>query len=585
MTDSPKPPAKPDDLPPVKDAIPDGKGEAMPQAKPLTFGQQLFIWSMIVIVGVLFGMGATFPFLTAPEPKLAGNVSQTEAIQRMQTAERLERVLNANGHPYYPKFAQPRWQENGLEAYASDIRLAQVAEGRNLMPKGKALDLLEREFLATPLEGSTGRTYLDALREHEGGVDQINRQDLRRFLAERAARDGLYIRSAIAPAVPRAMAADMASVRGDRAELVEVVLDATHLLPEVKLDDPEVATAYERLRGTRFTRPASVTVAIAWADSVELAAAETVSDEDAKAWYGAHTDRFMGEVDPKDPSKKPEPKPFDQVKAEVVKALQSERGSAAAQRLADAFNLEAEILEGERDPAKFRAAAATAKLKLAEQVVEDRTPGTLDLGALGTVKDVARLFGKEHEPGFISPPLPTSVGHWVMLRLEKRNEAGFQELDAVRPQVAAYVAGRRAYKPLLEQAGLLRDKLKTTGTGALSAWAASDEAKPWKPSVTTKPQPLITPLKTPPAEADGIAGDPVVVAALAVAGSPVAVIQAEPAWEGDVPRVRLVQVAELKPGSREGLAEGPLAEAYRNALRRFGLVLFDRELQAQVEGK
>jgi len=172
-----------------------------------------------------------------------------------------------------------------------------------------------------------------------------------------------------------------------------------------------------------------------------------------------------------------------------------------------------------------------------------------------------------------------------MLRLEKRNEAGFQELDAVRPQVAAYVAGRRAWKPLLEQANLLRDKLGANGSGALAAWAASDEAKPWKASVTTKPQPLITSLKTPSAEADGIAGDPVVVASLAVTASPLAVIQAEPAWEGDVPRIRLVQVAELKPGSREGLAEGPLAEAYRNALRRFGLVLFDRELQAQVEGK
>lgn len=579
MSDSPKQPANQPSTPPIKDAVPDGIAEKPPVSKQLTFTQQLFIWAMVLIVGVIFGVGASFSMVFTPAQKIGG-VAEGEVLQRMRIADRMERVLNPNGHPYYPKFRQ-----NGLESYATDLRLARVGESRSLMPKGKALDRVEQDFLATPIEGSQGRTYLDALREHEGGNDQIPRDDLRRFLAENAARESLFMRSAIAPAVPLAIAADLAAMRGDRAELVDVTISGARFVPEVKQDDPEIAAAYERLRGSRFTRPGSVGVAVAWVDRDQLAAGIEVSDADAKAWYDAHADQFAGEADPKDPSKKPAAKPFDSVKAEVVAKVKAERGTTAAQRQIDAFNQNAEDLESDKDPARFRAAAATAKLQIAELSVEDRTPGTVDLGKIGTIKDVMRLFGREHEAGFLTQPLLTSAGHWAVIRLESHREAGFQELDGVRDQVARHVAGRRAWKQLQEQSAKLRDELNAKGPGALAAWAASDDAKAWGASLATRPQQLVAKLPTPPSELDGAPGEPQLLAALAMPQRPVAVVSAEPAWEGDVPRLRLVQVGELKQSGRDGLAEGPLAEAYRNGLRRFGLVLFDRELQAQLEGK
>lgn len=578
MSDSPKTPATPP-APPIKDAVPDGVAEKPPAARQLTLSQQIFIWTMVLVVGVIFGVGASISLVFAPTQKIAG-VAEGEVLHRMRVAERMEKVLNPNGHFYYPMFRQ-----QGLESYATDLRLARIGEARGLMPKGKALDWVEAEFLATPIQGSQGRTYLDALREHEGGNDQITRDDLRRYLAETASRESMFMRSAIAPAVPRAVAGDAAAMRGDRAEVAEVVLSGARFVPEVPGDDPEVAAAYERLRASRFTRPASVGVAVAWADRDQLAAGIEVADAQAKAWYDAHLDQFPGEPNPKDPAKKPEPKPFESVQAEVVAKVKAERGTAAAQALLLAFNQGAEDLEHDKDPARFRSAAQAAKLQIAELSVEDRTPGTLDLGAIGTLKDVMRLFGREHEPGFISQPQLTSAGHWVMVRLESRREAGFQELDAVRDQVARHVAGRRAWKELREQAAKLRDELSAKGPGALAAWSASEDAKAWGAGLSTRPQPLTAKLPAPPAELDGAAGEPQLVAALAMPARPVALIAADPAWEGDIPRLRLAQVGELKPMNREGLAEPRLAEDLRNGMRRFGMMLFDRELQAQLEGR
>ena len=577
MTDTTKPSAQP----PIKDAVPDGKTAATPPTKPLTLGQQIFIWTMVAIVGVIFGVGASFSLVFAPTQRIAG-IAEGEVLQRMQLAERMERVLNPNGSPWQPLWKQPPWVENPLEGYATDLRLARLGEARGLLPRGQALERIEREFLATPMAGSSGRTYLDALREHTGGSDEIRPDDLRRALSELAARRSLFARSAVAPAVPRALAPDLAALRSDRAELAEVVLSGVRFIPEVALDDPGIPAAYEQLRGSRFTRPGGVTVAIAWADRDEAGKALEISEADAQAWYSTHQDQFPGEPDPKDPGKQPPAKPFAAVKDQVITKLRAERGSSAAQKALDLLNQNAEELEGEKDPARFRAAIAAANLKLAEVSVEDRTPGTVDLGSLGTIKDVMRLFGREHEVGFLSEPQITSAGHWVMLRLEKRSDPGFQELVAVRAEVARHLAGRRAWKPLFEAASKLRDELAGKGPGALAAWAASEEAKPWNVSLVNRPQPLTTQLATPPAEADGAAGEPQLLAALALSARPPALVAAEPAWEGEVPRLRLVQVGELKPGPRDGLAEAQFAGQYRTALARYGQTLFSRELQAQL---
>ncbi|MCX8040268.1 MAG: peptidylprolyl isomerase [Planctomycetota bacterium] len=555
---------------------------ASPEAAPerhLTFGQQLFIWSMVIIVGVVFGIGASFSLVFVPTVKVAG-VAEGEVIYRMQLADRLERVLNPHGHPLRPLFRHPPTLENQLEAYAIDLRLSRLAESRGLLPKGEALDRLESEFLATPL--GNNRTYRDALREHVGGPQEISRQDLRRFLAERAARQALVARAAIAPAVPLAIAEEVVIMRGDRAGIYDVTISGAHLVPTVAPDDPEIPAVYERLRTTRFATPPAVAVAVAWADRDELGAQLAISDAEAEAWYAAHQQEFAPKPDPAKPDEQPAPKPFAEVKDEVFAKLRAERGSREAQRRIEDFNRRGEELENERDGARFRAAVAEAGLKLAELTIVDRTPGTIDLGELGTCKDLMRLFGREHEPGFLSEPIATSKGHWAMLRLERRIEAGFRSLDEVREEVRRYLAGRRAWERLIAEATRLRDELTTQGEDAVSKWARSEAGKVWQADVQARSVPLMMRFPGVPSDPDGTASEPVLVAAVAQPSRPVFLAAAEPLWKDDVPRLRLLQVYSIDTAPRDRLPRVAFARQVRSWSERYGEVLLDRELQAKL---
>lgn len=585
MTDQPKKPAT--DQPPaepVKDAVPAGSFAKPPLAKKLTFSQQLFIWTMIVIVGLLFGVGASASIITQ-EPEAISGVSETEITPRMRVAERLEKILNPNGGGYYqPMFAlQRRRDGQGKELdvrkdYAENLSMARIAEARGLMPKGKALDRIEAAFLGTPLNESKSRTYRDALVEHEGGADEVRREDLRLFLQERSALDGLQIRAAIGPAIPRSLGDELASARRDQVDLVEVVLSGSHLIPTIAADDPEIATTYERLRASRFLRPASVGVSLALADRDALGKAIEVNEADAKLWYDAHQDRFQAAKDPANPDKPAAVKPFASVKDEAIGLLRAERGTAKAQALANKLD-EREELDGEKDHAKFAKAAAEAGLEVRELKLDDKTPGTIDLGALGTVKDVMRVFGREHEPGFTSRAMQTSAGHWVVIHLVSRTEPGFQDLAVVRDEVVRHLAGRRAYGKLLTEAGRLRDSLK--GPGALAAWAASEAAKPWKATISTTPTSLLDRLLVPATEADGTIVDTLLVAPLAMPDRQVALAATRQTWVGDVPQVRLVQAGELKPGKGEEADRPVVADGFRRLLARYSVAVFLNELRQQ----
>jgi hypothetical protein len=563
--------------PPVKDAVPDGKAsDAAPQAKPLTMGQHLFIWTMIIVVGVLFGMGSTVPFLDAPQRKVAG-VSEGEVLIRQEIAQNLEAVLNPGGSRYRAQF-----ERQGFEEYARDLRLAREAEAQGLMPQGKALDRIEEEFLKTALPGSTGRTYHHALADHEGGKRSVPRDKLRLFLSERAAVDALFARNLVAPAVPTTVAPELISYSGDTAEVVEVVLTAKHLLPAVPADDPEIPAAYDRLRGTRFTRPAAVTVTVASADLDAIAQAIAIPEADAKAWYDAHPADYAGTPDPKDPKAAVPPKPFDEVKAAIIAKLQMQRAEAEGRTRAETLNqtITDQGLDGAKDPARFVAAVQQAQLTPTTLTLEDRRGGNLDFGPLGTSPDVVKIFSKDHEPGFISNPLKTDKNRWIVLRLDDRREAGYQELHEVKAQVIAHLAGTRAWKRLLEEAAKAQAEAQSQG---LSAWAGSEPAKVWGASATTKTIGLRQPFNAPPTEIDGPLADPQPVISLTMPGFPIAL--AHEKAEGDLPRVRLMQVAKINAAPADPARATDLADAYRRVVSQYRQEVFYRDLMAKLEAQ
>ena len=132
-----KPPTKSET---IKDAevVSSPRDDAAVKAKPITFGQQIFIWAMILLVGVIFGVGSSWTFLQQPQRSIEG-VSENDLLVRKSAADRLQRILAASNE---------RFALGSMEAYAQTLRLSRVAAAEGLLPEGTDLDRVTDEFLA-----------------------------------------------------------------------------------------------------------------------------------------------------------------------------------------------------------------------------------------------------------------------------------------------------------------------------------------------------------------------------------------------------------------------------------------------------
>lgn len=580
MTDPTKPPANPPAADDAKEAVPAGRG-TLPQHKQLTVGQHLFIWSMVVIVGVAFGAAASLPMAMASAPKVM-DVEQNEVVRRQRIAERLERILNPGAPAWYRRFAME------YEQYAMRVRFARIADNEGLLPRGKALERLVDDFLAQPLrsmaEPEGKRTQGDALRDHIGGRDEVTREELALFLAERQAFYALSARNVVVPAVSTHIADDVRALQGEKLEVVEASLDGRRLLPEVKDDDPELAPTYERMRAQRFLRPAAATLAVAAADLAALQSKLAPSDADLATAYEARKDEFRLPAPPASAATAATHRPFSEVKPDLAKRIARERAIAEAQRLCEALNQQVEDLQldGNKDPKPFADAVAKSGLSLREGVVVEEAKGDLDLGPLGKVKDVIRLFDKEHETGFISRPVQAADGGWLMVRLASRREAGFKELAEVRAEVKAVLAAQRGYRRFIEEAEKARAAAEAMGPGGLSLWLAGPGAVWGAKPATTEHRPT-EPIRTPATEPGGVPGDPTPIASLALPARPVALVENQ----GDALRVRLLQVAAIKADAAAASDDQRRAAAgqYRDWLEDLRMNQYNQELRTRLEGR
>lgn len=637
MSDLPATPAKPEPTDNKGDKAEAKDSFALPKSQQLSTSQQIFIWGLVLFVGILFGAGPITDTLLGNTNRVqyVGNVSENDILARQGVARRLQEALNPQRDPSGGQFEPASYdrygrQVNTYEVWAERIQLARYAESQGLLPGGAALDALVKEFLNKPLPGSSGKRYVDALKDVEGGAKGVSLDQLKRHLAEERARELVSMARVVAPAVPLVMSDAVSALppmnqmdyysgrKGDQVVVDEVVLSAKHLLAEVKDDDAEIQQKYDNLKSSRFTRPAAVEVSVAYVDVPALAAKTAVPDANIEAYYNAHKDEFRKPVEapkpeekkpeekkadaPKDGEAKPEEKkadekkeepkieykPLAEVSAQIKDKLARELAASAAKEKVRQFDVAIEELTTDKDNVRFKAKAAEFGLNVREKVFieEPKAGGTLDAGEFGMLSE-SQLHLFNQEINFITSAVESTGEHaaWLVLRIDGRREAGFNELSdpAVKKQVKDVLAGERAYKALLAKAEEIRAEAEKAGPGGLKKWAESEAAKTWEAKVTSNTLSSFSQIRQPASEPGGLApADGKLLAELAMPARPV-VLGESPA-QADVPAVRLVQAtAYLAAAPAAGATQVERASTYRDMLENYRANLLQRELAAELQ--
>jgi hypothetical protein len=642
MSDLPAPSSKPEptDAKSDKAKVESAEGKesfALPKNQQLSTSQQVFIWGLVLFVGILFGAGPITDTLLGNTNRVqyVGNVSENDIMSRQGVARRLQDAINPKRDPSIPSFEPAGYdrygrQINTYEVWAERIQLARYAESQGLLPGGAALDALVKEFLNKPLPGNSAKRYVDALKDVEGGDKGVSLEQLRRHLAEERARDLVSMARIVAPVVPLAMADAVSALppmsrmdyfsgrKGDQVVVDEVVLSAKHLLAEVKDDDAEIQVKYDNLKSSRFNRPAAIEASIAYVDVPALAGKTAVPDANIEAYYNAHKDEFRKPVEapkpeekkpeepkadaPKDGEAKPEEKkaeekkeepkieykPLAEVAAQIKDKLARELAESAAKEKVRQFDVAIEELTTDKDNVRFKAKAAEFGLNVREKVFieEPKAGGTLDAGEFGMLSE-SQLHLFNQETNFITSAVESTGEHatWLVLRIDGRREAGFRELSdpVVKGEVKAVLAGERAYKALFAQAEEIRAASEKLGPGGLKKWAESEAAKVWESKVTSNTLSSFAEIKAPASEVGGLApAEGKLLAEMAMPARPV-VLGDSPAV-ADVPAVRLVQAtAYLASPPAAGATQVERAATYRDMLENYRASLFQRELAAELQ--
>jgi len=646
MADQTNPPAKPDPAEKPAEKMGDQKDKdsfALPKSQQLSTTQQIFIWALVLFVGVLFGAGPIADTLlgNSDRVEMHAGVSENDILGRQSVARRLQDLLNPEKNPAGEYFDPAAYDRNfDMKSYwAYRVKMTRRADALGLLPDGASLEALVKEFLNKTLPDNAAKRFVDALQEVEGTDTGVTLQELRRHVAEDRALRLVSAARIVAPAVPIA-SGDLVppmnqmdyfrGLRGDEVAIDEVVLNATHLLSVVQDDDAEIQLVFERLKGSRFTSLTAVEATVAYVDVPALAAKTAVADSDIEANYNAHKDDLYRKAPPAPEEKKPEEKkpeektgdapaedtkpaevkapeppkieyqPLAEVAAEIKTKLARERAELQAKELVMQFNTAADALLSDTDNVRFKAKAAELGLQAREKVFieEPRAGGTLDAGEFGMLSEAQlHLFNQEH--GTITSAVQSTgdKAAWLVLRIDGRREAGFRELSdpAVKAEVKAVLAGERAYKDLLTKAEEIRAAAEKLGPGGLKKWAESDAAKPWAAKVTNKKEAIfdispfeqrqggLSEISPPPAQPGDVQfAEGKLLAAMVMPERPVVIGQHQA--QGDVPAVRLVQATDYFPAApATGQARVERASSYRDLLLRYRQRLLQSEMNAELQ--
>src|SRR3954468_9004498 len=104
------------------------RGDQLPKSKQISMSQHIFIWSLVIVVGALFGMSGSLAVIQGPQ-QVHGGVSDNVVTSYLAIDKKLEHILG-------------RRVGLDFDDYIERVKIGREAESEGLKPSGEALEKL-----------------------------------------------------------------------------------------------------------------------------------------------------------------------------------------------------------------------------------------------------------------------------------------------------------------------------------------------------------------------------------------------------------------------------------------------------------
>jgi peptidyl-prolyl cis-trans isomerase D len=295
--------------------------------------------------------------------------------------------------------------------------------------------------------------YLQVLRLSRltpADFEQNQREDLLLGKLENLFKDGLQVTEAEAK---QTFIHDK-----EQVNVAYVRVDPAQFVPQVEMSDAELSTYFQE-HLERFRKPEQVRLGYVVVDPEWFVALVEMTDEQLTQYYEQHKEEFRRE---------------EQVRARhILFKLAQQAGAEEEARVRGTAETTLQRIQAGEDLAALAS-------QLSEDPVSAQQGGDLGLFKRGEMVKPFEEIAFGLQPGIVSDPVRTDFGYHL-IKVEERQEAGYEPVETVRAELHARLAREEARRLAAAKAQAVYDAMVTAG----SAWKTAVQALELVPQETS----------------------------------------------------------------------------------------------------
>jgi peptidyl-prolyl cis-trans isomerase D len=295
--------------------------------------------------------------------------------------------------------------------------------------------------------------YLQVLRLSRltpADFEQNQREDLLLGKLENLFKDGLQVTEA---EVKQTFIHDK-----EQVNVAYVRVDPAQFVPQVEMSDAELSTYFQE-HLERFRKPEQVRLGYVVVDPEWFVALVEMTDEQLTQYYEQHKEEFRRE---------------EQVRARhILFKLAQQAGAEEEARVRGTAETTLQRIQAGEDLAALAS-------QLSEDPVSAQQGGDLGLFKRGEMVKPFEEIAFGLQPGIVSDPVRTDFGYHL-IKVEERQEAGYEPVETVRAELHARLAREEARRLAAAKAQAVYDAMVTAG----SAWKTAVQALELVPQETS----------------------------------------------------------------------------------------------------